>query len=432
MSVVICVGGQWGDEGKGKIVDLLGKVSDVVVRFQGGNNAGHTLVVDNIKTVLHLIPSGILHEQTTCVIGNGVVIDPEILLGEINMLVDNKIIKNKSQLAISPTCHIIFPFHKLLDLAREKSLKDKPIGTTGRGIGPAYEDKVGRRGIRLFELVDENKIGSRVKQLAFWANNVLAALGEKTQSEDEIERMVKNTIDFGRKLNPFMRDTQEIIFNAFKDKQKILYEGAQGALLDLDQGTYPYVTSSNCVAGHAIAGGGVGFFSDCKVLMVAKAYTTRVGQGPFPSELGNSTGDWLRKKGSEFGTTTGRPRRCGWLDLVALRYAAKVHGATGLAITKLDVLAGMDNLQLCTAYEIDGRRTENFLWNVNDLEKVKPIYEEMQGFGELALQGQTLNDLPIQAQKYLNKIADYTQIPISMVSLGPQRGQEIWLDKSFN
>ncbi len=430
MGNVICVGGQWGDEGKGKMVDILSERCDMVVRFQGGNNAGHTLVVDGVRTVLHLIPSGVLHPKTTCVIASGVVIDPEVLLQEIDTLKSRDLMRDDSQLVISPLCHIIFPYHKKLDFARERALGKQMIGTTGRGIGPAYEDRVGRRGIRLFELINADRIANRLRDAALYANTILHALGSEPLTGYEIEGMIDRAVNHGKKLKPFMGNAQELIYDAMQNKKNILFEGAQGALLDLDHGTYPYVTSSHCVAGHAMAGSGVGFTSPYQVMMVTKAYATRVGSGPFMTELKDELGDLLRQRGSEFGATTGRPRRCGWLDLVALRYACRIHGTTQLAITKLDILAGMDKLQVCIAYEIDGKRTENFLWDSEKLNEVTPIYEEMPGFGELPLRGSFV-DLPISAQNYLNKIVEFTGVPLGAVSLGPERGQEIWLHEPF-
>lgn len=430
MGNIICVGGQWGDEGKGKMVDILSERCDMVVRFQGGNNAGHTLVVDGVRTVLHLIPSGVLHPKTICVIASGVVIDPEVLLQEIDTLKSRDLMRDDSQLVISPLCHIIFSYHKKLDFARERALGKQMIGTTGRGIGPAYEDRVGRRGIRLFELINADKIANRLRDAALYSNTILHALGSDPLKGHEIESMIDRAVAHGQKLKSFMGNAQDIIFHAMQSQKNILFEGAQGALLDLDHGTYPYVTSSHCVAGHAMAGSGVGFSSPYQVMMVAKAYATRVGSGPFPTELKDDQGAFLRQRGSEFGATTGRPRRCGWLDLVALRYACRIHGTTQLAITKLDILAGMEKLQVCTAYEIDGQRTENFLWDTEKLNEVRPIYEEMAGFGELPLRG-SFKDLPVAAQNYLNKIVDFTGVPLGVVSLGPERGQEIWQCEPF-
>ncbi len=432
MGNVICVGGQWGDEGKGKMVDILSERCDMVVRFQGGNNAGHTLVVNGVKTVLHLIPSGVLHPKTKCIIASGVVIDPAVLLHEIDTLKSRNLLRDDSQLIISPLCHIIFPYHKKLDLARENALGKQMIGTTGRGIGPAYEDRAGRRGIRFFEMMDTDKLTKRLREAALYSNAVLRALGADLLNDNEIESMIELAIAHGQKLKPFMGNAQDIIFHAMQKQENILFEGAQGALLDLDHGTYPYVTSSHCVAGHAMAGSGVGFTSPYQVIMVAKAYATRVGSGPFPTELNDEAGASLRQRGSEFGATTGRPRRCGWLDLVALRYACRIHGATSLAITKLDILAGMEKLQVCSAYEINGKRTEDFLWDTDKLDEVIPIYEEMPGFGVLPLKGTSLAQLPKEAQNYLNKIVDFAGVPLGVVSLGPERGQEIWEHEPYS
>lgn len=432
MSTLVCVGGQWGDEGKGKMVDILSERCDVVVRFQGGNNAGHTLVVDGVRTVLHLIPSGVLHPNAVCVIGNGVVVDPEVLLQEIDMLQARGLMKRSEQLLLSPQAHVILPYHKRLDLAREKTRGTHQIGTTGRGIGPAYEDKVGRRGIRLFELLKPEQIRERIRTSVIYVNTLLDALGAQVYQGHEIEDMIDRAVAHGERLRPFIRNSQDYVFEAVASGKHVLFEGAQGALLDVDHGTYPFVTSSNCVAGHAMAGSGLGYSPHHQIMVVAKAYATRVGSGPFPTELHDEQGALLRKLGDEFGATTGRPRRCGWLDLVALRYACRIHGATTLAITKLDILAGMEKLKVCVAYEIDGKRSKSFPWDVEDFERVTPIYEEYPGFGSLPEKGQSLDDLPKEARDYLAMISDYTGVKIGVVSLGPQRGHEIWLEEPFD
>ena len=426
MKGLVCVGGQWGDEGKGKMVDVLSERSDIVVRFQGGNNAGHTLVVDGVRTVLHLIPSGILHPKTTCIVGNGVVVDPEVLLAEIDMLKARGLMKDQNQLVLSPLCHVIFPYHKRLDLAREEVRGDHKIGTTGRGIGPTYEDKVGRRGIRLFEMVDEKRLREHMREMFLYVNTLLNSLGAKVFLGTEIEEAIERACVQGKRLSPLIQNTHEILFKAAADKKRILFEGAQGALLDVDHGTYPFVTSSNCVAGQAAAGSGLGSASKSQVLMVAKAYATRVGSGPFPTELSDEQGALLRKRGDEFGATTGRPRRCGWLDLVALRYACGIHGANFLAMTKLDILAGFEKIKVAVAYEVDGRRIHSFPWDAKILDRVQPVYEEMEGFEVLPAQISSLSDLPKTAQEYLERISDYVGVPMGVVSLGPARGQEIW------
>ena len=427
MSSLVCVGGQWGDEGKGKIVDILSERSDVVVRFQGGNNAGHTLVVKGEKTVLHLIPSGILHPHCACVIGNGVVIDPTVLLSEIEPLVARGVIKNHQQLLISPLCHVIFPYHTRLDAAREGHKGDHKIGTTKRGIGPAYEDKAARRGIRLADLLHKTTLTKQVGENIRHVNAELVGLSTETYSASDIETMVEQMWTLGQKLQPYLADTQDFLHQALRQKKHVLFEGAQGAMLDIDLGSYPYVTSSNCVAGQAAAGSGVGPTQINRVLIVSKAYATRVGSGPFPTELNDATGEWLREHGSEYGATTGRPRRCGWLDLVALRYACHINGATDLALTKLDILGGQEKIKVCVAYEINGKRHEQFPWDMNELIKAKPIFEEMPGFAKLPSHAKDLSALPTQAQKYVNFILSYTGLKLSILSLGPERGQEIVL-----
>ncbi len=422
MSSLVCVGGQWGDEGKGKIIDALSANSDVVVRFQGGNNAGHTLVVGGQKFVLHLIPSGILHAQNRCVIGNGVVIDPEVLLQEIELLKKRGFLKDASQLMLSPHAHVIMPFHKRLDVAREKASGTRKIGTTGRGIGPAYEDKVARRGIRLFEILDRRRITTRLTDGFAHAGVV---------REEELPGMIDAVYRYGEHLKPYVADTGEFVSDALESGRRVLFEGAQGAMLDVDHGTYPYVTSSNCVAGQACIGSGVGPRHIRNVLMVAKAYTTRVGEGPFPTELHDTAGDELRHKGGEFGATTGRPRRCGWLDLVQLRHAVRIHGATELAITKLDILAGFEKLRVCVGYEIDGQTRRSFPWDEEEVARVKPVYEEHPGFTELPATAKSLRDLPSEAQRYIEMIADQLKVPIGIVSIGPARGQEMILRELF-
>jgi len=425
VSNYICVGGQWGDEGKGRIVDILSEKSDIVVRYQGGNNAGHTLVVDGVRTVLHLIPSGILHKHIVCVIAPGVVIDPEVLLQEIDTLNARGVVTDPSRLLLSPTAHVIFPFHKKLDLAREKARGSEKIGTTGRGIGPAYEEKVGRRGIRLYELFDKKHLAQRIRDACVFVNTILNALDAETFSGHEIEEMIERYSQHAQRLKPFVCDIHGFLQRARTERKRILFEGAQGALLDVDHGTYPYVTSSNCVAGHAAAGSGDGFARHAKVVLVTKCYATRVGSGPFPTELHDDVGENLRQKGAEFGATTGRPRRCGWLDMKALKYACEIHGADLLAITKLDILAEMPTIKVCIGYEIDGVAVGHFPWNPEDLARVRPVYREFAGFGPLASNMNNRSDLPKEAQEYLSFIEDYCGVHIALVSTGPQRGAEL-------
>lgn len=426
MPSVVCVGAQWGDEGKGKVVDLIAERAAVVARFQGGNNAGHTLVVDGIQTVLHLVPSGILRSTSVCAIGNGVVVDPDVLLQEIETLETRGVLRGPDALKVSATAHVILPTHKRLDRAREAARGDKAIGTTKRGIGPAYEDKAGRRGVRVGEYVDAGRVAEKLRAHVMRANSELEVLGEEPFSGQELEEMIARARAHGAQLLPYVADVGALVADAIDADQTVLFEGAQGAHLDVDHGTYPYVTSSNCVAAAAAIGTGVGPSAIHRVIAVAKAYLTRVGEGPMPTELHDPTGDRLREKGGEFGATTGRPRRCGWLDLVALKHAVRLHGAQDLAITKLDVLAGFDALRVCVAYDIDGERVERMPWDTAALARATPIYKEFAGFGEIGAP-QSLDDLPDAARAYLDFIVAETGCRLALVSVGPARGEEMWL-----
>ncbi|HSP79844.1 MAG TPA: adenylosuccinate synthase, partial [Myxococcaceae bacterium] len=385
MPNVVVVGAQWGDEGKGKVVDLLTQHAQVVVRFQGGNNAGHTLVVGGQKTVLHLIPSGILHPGKTCVIGNGVVVDPAVLVEEIDALKERGFLKDDAQLVVSDNAHVIFPWHKLVDAYREKARGGSAIGTTGRGIGPAYEDKVARRGIRVRDLLHSERLRKRIDERLPAVRDELRELcraaGEEPPELDAAGYHQEFSA-LGERLRPYVTDASLYLAGQVQRGARILFEGAQGTLLDVDHGTYPFVTSSNCVAGNAAVGSGLGPTTIDKVMGISKAYTTRVGGGPFPTELSDEIGDQLRKVGDEFGATTGRPRRCGWLDGVVLRYAARVNGLWGLALTKLDVLSGLKTLQICTAYELDGKRITELPGDYEDLARVKPLYETLPGWDD--------------------------------------------------
>ena len=427
MGNAVCIGAQWGDEGKGRIVDRTSERADVVVRFHGGNNAGHTVVVDGVTTILHLVPSGVLHENKLCVIGAGCVVDPEVLIQEMDTLEARGFLKNGTRVVISDQAHVIMPFHKRIDKARETARGKNKIGTTGRGIGPAYEDKAARRGLRMHDLVDPERTAQHVRTGCMDANSLLEALDAPVFSGSEIEEMIERMRAHGKRLAPFVDDAGELVAQAAADGKRVLFEGAQGALLDLDHGTYPYVTSSNCLASHAAVGTGVGPQLLGRVLGVAKAYTTRVGEGPFPTELDNEVGERLRKIGHEYGATTGRPRRTGWLDLVALKYAVRVNGITDLAITKLDVLAGFGDLPVCVAYEIDGVRTERFPHDLARLQRVKPIYETFKGFGALPDKLSALTDMPVEMQHYVNEVARRLGVKLSIVAAGPGRGQEIIL-----
>lgn len=426
VSNTVCVGAQWGDEGKGKIVDLLAAKADVVVRFQGGNNAGHTLVVDGVQTVLHLIPSGILHRETTCVIGNGTVIDPEVLTQELEMLEARGLMENAARLVISDCAHVILPFHKRIDKARERG--SSKIGTTGRGIGPAYEDKVARRGIRMHDFVDAARAPDRIREAVMTANSALESVDAEVFGGKEIEDMIERGRAHGARLRPFVRDAGRFLEDAIGRGKRVLFEGAQGAMLDVDHGTYPFVTSSNCVSAQAAIGSGVGPRHLGNVLAVSKAYTTRVGEGPFPSEMEPDQAERVRALGHEFGATTGRSRRCGWLDLVQLRHAVRINGATHLALTKVDILGELDRVKVCVRYRLDGTEIDDFPRSASDLARVEPVYEELPGLGKIAAGTTSMSDLPDAAKKYIDRIVTALGVKLALVSTGPGRGQEILVD----
>ncbi|AKQ67508.1 Adenylosuccinate synthetase [Myxococcus hansupus] len=434
MPNVVVIGAQWGDEGKGKVVDLLTEHAQVVVRFQGGNNAGHTLVVGGQKTVLHLIPSGILHPGKTCVIGNGVVVDPAVLVGEIDALKVRGFLKDDAQLLISDNAHVIFPWHKLLDSFREKARGGSAIGTTGRGIGPAYEDKVARRGIRVRDLLNPDRLRTRIEarlpQALDELKDLCAQAGDPVP-QLEVPQILAEFTALGERLKPFVHDASLYLSGQVRRGARILFEGAQGTLLDVDHGTYPFVTSSNCVAGNAAVGSGLGPTAIDKVMGISKAYTTRVGGGPFPTELNDATGDQLRKVGDEFGATTGRPRRCGWLDGVVLRYASRVNGLWGMALTKLDVLSGLKTLQICTAYELDGQKVTELPGDYEDLARVKPIYETLQGWDEKIAGVRTFDELPENAKRYVRRVEEVSGVPVVCVSVGADRGETVLLQNPF-
>ncbi len=430
MGNVVVVGTQWGDEGKGKVVDLLTAQAHVVVRFQGGNNAGHTLVVGGKKFIFHLIPSGILYEDKTCLIGNGVVVDPEVLLGEMDKLEGGGIRVTPGRLYLSEKAHLIMPYHKALDLAREAAKGKAKLGTTGRGIGPCYEDKAARVGIRAVDLLEpdtlEQKIRSNLKEKNFFLKEYLGA--EPLEPESILESYLK----MADRLKSYITDVSKILEEAVNDRRQILFEGAQGTHLDVDHGTYPFVTSSNPVAGTACTGAGIGPRHLGHILGVVKAYTTRVGAGPFVTELTDMVGDHLREQGVEFGSTTGRPRRCGWLDLVVVRDSARLNGLNSLAITKLDVLGGLDTLKICVGYEMEGMKVDSRPASLKVMEKCKPIYQEMPGWEQDISGARELEQLPQQARDYLVAIQDITGLPISIVSVGPAREQTIILGDPFS
>ncbi len=429
MANVVIVGAQWGDEGKGKVVDIYTEYANTVVRYQGGNNAGHTLVVGDEKTVLHLIPSGILHDGKKCIIGNGVVLDPKIFIDEVTALQKKGYLKDESQLVIDRNVHIIMPYHKKIDIARENKPKERRIGTTGRGIGPTYEDKVGRRGIRLSDLVNPHSFAQKVKEVLPEKNFLLENfLQEAPLSEQEI---LDEYNSYGAILKKFIGNTSMLLDQQRSKGANILFEGAQGSLLDIDHGTYPYVTSSSTIAGGACTGSGFGPRFIDEVIGISKAYVTRVGEGPFPTELNDEMGEHLRAAGSEFGATTGRPRRTGWLDIVALREAVRTNGLSGLAITKLDVLNDLESIKICTAYSYQGMLLEEFPHELSVLNDCKPVYEELDGW-RCDISGITsYAALPEQVKTYLGKIEQVSGAPVVLASVGPRRDQTIQIRNPF-
>jgi adenylosuccinate synthase len=418
---VIVIGAQWGDEGKGKITDLLSKSADIVVRYQGGVNAGHTIVVQGQTFKLHLIPSGILYPETECIIGCGTVIDPQVLIAELDQLESFNI--STRNLLISETAHVTMPYHRMIDQAAEERRGSHKIGTTGRGIGPTYADKSERTGIRILDLMDASGLRKQLQ----WAINYKNVILEKLYNLPPLdsEAVISQYMEYADRLRPHVVDTSLKIYDAIQRRRNILFEGAQGTLLDLDHGTYPYVTSSNPVAGGACVGTGVGPTTIDRVIGVAKAYTTRVGEGPFPTELDGNVGESLCDRGAEFGTTTGRKRRCGWFDAVIGRYAVRINGMDCLAITKLDVLDELEEIKVCVAYEIDGLRCEDFPSNARRFAKCRPIYKTMPGWQQSTADCRSLEDLPRQALDYLKFLAELTEVPIAIVSLGASRDQTI-------
>ena len=424
MSNVVVVGVQWGDEGKGKFVDLLSQEIDYVVRFQGGNNAGHTVIVDGKKSALHLVPSGILHEGKICLIGNGVVLDPSVFIQELDTLIAQGVDVSPSRLKVSAKTHLIMPYHKVLDQAREKRLADGKIGTTGRGIGPCYEDKVARVGVRASDLADPDLLRSKI-EVALREKNVLfsALYGLEPLTVDAVFNEV---MAVASRLVPYLTDVSSELEEAWAAGKSVLFEGAQGIHLDIDHGTYPYVTSSNTVSGNAAAGSGIGPTRLDRIIGILKAYTTRVGEGPFPTELHDATGDLLRSNGGEFGVTTGRPRRCGWQDIVVLRESVRLNGLTDIALTKLDVLSGFEEIRLCVAYDYKGRRIQYPPQEGGALEHVTPVYESMPGWKEDLSACRTWDELPAAARAYIERLEQLSGVPVSMVSVGPDRNQTIF------
>ena len=425
---VVVIGTQWGDEGKGKIVDLLTERANAVVRFQGGHNAGHTLVIDGQKTVLHLIPSGILHDGVICLIGNGVVLSPAALLEELAMLEQNGI-DARSRLRISLACPLILPYHIALDMAREKARGARAIGTTGRGIGPAYEDKVGRRSIRASDLLDPKRFAVKLSEVLDYHNFVLQHYYEAEPVD--FQQILEQALAQGEQLKPMLADVTSLLQTHRSEGDNILLEGAQGAMLDIDHGTYPYVTSSNTTAGGAATGTGLGPRQIDYVLGITKAYATRVGAGPFPTELFEDVGKHLSSRGHEFGATTGRPRRCGWLDIVALRRALQTNSVSGLCITKLDVLDGLETIKLCTAYRLRDTTLTEPPAAAEDLEACEPVYQEVPGWRESTSGAKTYAELPASARAYLDYIQELVKTPIALISTGAERTETIELQDPF-
>ena len=425
---VVILGSQWGDEGKGKIVDLLTDKASVVARFQGGHNAGHTLVIDGRKTALHLIPSGILRSHVNCVIGNGVVVAPDALLKEIQML-EERGVKVRGRLKVSGSCPLILPYHIALDQAREAARGNAKIGTTGRGIGPAYEDKVARRGLRLSDLANIERFAEKLKEVMDYHN---FALTEYYKADPvDFDQTLALAKEWAKVLLPMKADVTKILHDAREAGENILFEGAQGSLLDIDHGTYPFVTSSNTTAGSTATGSGFGPLYLDYVLGITKAYTTRVGSGPFPTELHCEIGRYLGEKGHEFGTTTGRERRCGWFDAVALRQAVRVNSISGICLTKLDVLDGLDEIKLCIGYQDTDGSDADMPMHADDFESITPIYETMPGWSAVTVGVKNLEDLPEAAKNYIRRIEELVGAPVDVVSTGPDRVETIILKHAF-
>ena len=424
MPVTVVIGSQWGDEGKGKIVDLLSKDVDIVARYQGGANAGHTICWGDETFVLHLVPSGIFHEGVVCVIGNGVVLDPVAVMEEIRLIREAGY-EVEGRLFISHNAHLIMPYHKRVEQAKEEA-RDGAIGTTGRGIGPSYVDKFARTGIRVVDLLDRDVLRGKLTRAIEEKNTLLRSV--YGAEELDVEAIIEEYVEFDQIIDPYVTDTTEYLCTALKDGKRVLAEGAQGSLLDVDFGTYPFVTSSHPTAGGACTGLGVPPTEIDRVIGIVKAYCTRVGNGPFPTELEDATGERLRTIGHEFGATTGRPRRCGWLDLVALGYTSMVNGFTELAITKLDVLSGLDEIKVCTTYRYNGKETTRFPSEVQTLERVEPLYETLPGWQEDITEVRSFEELPENAQRYLRFITERTGVDITMISTGPKRSQTIVSD----
>ncbi len=430
MPGIIVVGAQWGDEGKGKVVDVFSASADLVVRYQGGANAGHTLVVNGVKTVLHLIPSGILHPKCMCMIAPGVVLDVEEVIKEIRDLKEAGVLANSEALRISDQCTILLSYHRKLDAAREKAAGNEKIGTTGKGIGPAYEDRAARKAILFGDLFDRERLRAKLESSLKEKNFMLTQYFK--EEPVEVEPLYQRLLELAAELEPYRsKDTSLVIHKALKAGKKVLFEGAQGTMLDLLHGTYPFVTSSSTISGSACIGTGIGPGMMQKIVGITKAYTTRVGSGPFPTEMDSVLSERLRKEGGEFGATTGRPRRCGWLDLVALKYAIRVNGLTSLALMKLDVLTGHEKIEVCTAYKLDGVEIKDLPVNSHDLERVEPVYRSLTGWDEDLRNVRAIQDLPQAARDFIQFIATEVATPIDVVSVGPGREQTLWIKPLF-
>ncbi len=430
MANVIIVGTQWGDEGKGKIVDIYAREADVIARFQGGNNAGHTLVVQGKQTILHLVPSGILHNHKTCILGNGMVIDPAVLISEIEDLHEKNLFPPDTQLYISENAHIIMPYHRSVDSARETRKGSGKIGTTGRGIGPAYEDKITRTGIRLADLLNRETFGEMLRKNVEEKNFYLTQFCNEEPVEYDI--IFDEYNGYADRLRQYAANTSLIIDRKIKSGENILFEGAQGCHLDIDYGTYPFVTSSNTSAGSACCGSGIGPTKIDSVVGICKAYTTRVGEGPFVTELTGEIGERIQKAGAEFGATTGRKRRCGWLDMVLVKESVRISGITGIALTKLDVLTGIDPIKICVAYKTDtGQFTEYVPSDVRLVGQCTPVYEEMDGWQEDITTAHTIDALPVNARKYIERLEKLVGVKMSLISVGPGRDETIIMENPF-
>ncbi len=429
MKNIVVIGAQWGDEGKGKIVDIYSEFADTVVRATGGNNAGHTLVVRGEKFVFHLIPSGILHPGKRCVIANGTVIDPRVLFAEIDRLKSRDYLRDDSQLKVGLLANVILPYHVRLDQAREERLGSRKIGTTARGIGPCYEDKIARCGIRTCDLAEPPVFAEKLRANLELKNFLLKSY--YGAQEVEFQATLDEYLAYGQRLRPYLLDTSRFLNEEIERGAKILFEGAQGTLLDIDHGTYPFVTSSNTTAGGICTGSGVGPTRVGGVIGVSKAYATRVGGGPFPTELFDEEGQKIRDRGNEYGSTTGRPRRCGWFDAPVVRYAARLNALEGLALTKLDVLTGLPRVRICTAYEVDGERRDEVPLSLHEFVKAVPVYEEVEGWKEELSEAREFSDLPRAAQRYVRMLEEVGGVEITLVSVGPDRGQTILRKNPF-